>query len=59
MSPPSVMGRLLGGLGRLLWGLGALLVLLALVGGVPAVLWLYLGWPLPHALPTWPSLVAC
>src|SRR6266540_3526622 len=52
MSPPSVMGRLLGGLGRLLWGLGALLVLLALVGGVPAVLWLYLGWPLPHALPT-------
>ena len=52
MSGPSALGRLLRRLGRLLWGLGALLVLLALVGGVPAVLWLYVGWPLPHALPT-------
>ena len=52
MSAPNALGRLLSGLGRLLWGLGALLVLLALVGDVPAVLWLYVGWPLPHALPT-------
>jgi hypothetical protein len=51
MSAPSPTRRLLSHLSRLLWGLGALLVLLALVGGVPAVLWLYVGWPLPHALP--------
>ncbi len=55
MSSPTAMGRtrsLLGRLGRLLWGLEALLVLLALVGGVPVTLWMYVGWPLPHALPT-------
>ncbi len=55
MSFPTAMGRtrsLLGRLGRLLWGLEALLVLLALVGGVPVTLWMYVGWPLPHALPS-------
>jgi DNA-binding SARP family transcriptional activator len=32
--------------------LGALLVLAALVGGIPTVLWRLAGWPLPHSLPS-------
>lgn len=55
MSPTSAPRRthtLLGRLGRLAWALAALMVLLALVGGVPAALWVFVGWPLPHALPT-------
>ncbi len=32
--------------------LGALLVLAALVGGIPVVLWRLAGWPLPHSLPS-------
>jgi hypothetical protein len=41
----------MGRLGRLVRGLAALAVLLGLVAGVPAGLWVFVGWPLPHALP--------
>lgn len=34
-------------------GLGALVVLSAMVFGVPWALWHYVGWPLPHSLPSW------
>ena len=34
-------------------GLAALGLLVALVGGVPWALWRYVGWPLPHTLPSW------
>jgi DNA-binding SARP family transcriptional activator len=44
---PTPVGRL----GRLVRGLAALAVLLGLVAGVPAGLWVFVGWPLPHALP--------
>jgi hypothetical protein len=37
--------------GRLVRGLGALAFLLMLVAGVPAGLWVLVGWPLPQALP--------
>ncbi len=40
-----------GLLGRLVRGLAAAAVLLVLVAGVPAGLWVFVGWPLPHALP--------
>ncbi|MEC3974936.1 transcriptional regulator [Amycolatopsis sp. H20-H5] len=40
-------------LGRVLRGLIAAAVLLALVAGVPWALWHYIGWPLPHHIPTW------
>ena len=33
----------------------ALVLLAALVGGVPWGLWHYVGWPLPHGLPSWPQ----
>ena len=33
-------------------GLGALALLVALVGGVPWALWHYVGWPLPHGVPS-------
>jgi DNA-binding SARP family transcriptional activator len=52
------MGRLAAGPrsrprgGDVARGLAALLGILALVAGVPAALWLAVGWPLPHALPT-------
>lgn len=41
---------------QLLTGLAALLLLIALVGGIPWALWHYIGWPLPHAVPSWDSL---
>jgi DNA-binding SARP family transcriptional activator len=41
---------------RILRALGALVVLVALLAGVPAALWHYVGWPLPHAIPTWAEL---
>ena len=34
-------------------GLAALGLLAALVGGIPWALWRYVGWPLPHTLPSW------
>ena len=43
-------------LGRLLRGLAALVVLVGFLVGVPVGLWVFIGWPLPHALPTWTQL---
>jgi DNA-binding SARP family transcriptional activator len=37
-------------------GLGALALLAALVGGAPWALWHFIGWPLPHGLPSWAQL---
>ena len=37
---------------EVLRGVAALLEIIVLVVGVPVVLWLAVGWPLPHALPT-------
>lgn len=34
-------------------GFSALVLLTALVVGVPWALWHYVGWPLPHGLPSW------
>ena len=34
-------------------GLAALGILVALVAGIPWALWHYVGWPLPHGLPSW------
>ena len=39
-------------LAHLVKGLGALAVLVGLVAGVPWALWHFIGWPLPHHLPT-------
>jgi DNA-binding SARP family transcriptional activator len=47
----SIANGTLRALGRLVRGLAALAVLLVLVVGVPAGLWVVVGWPLPHALP--------
>jgi hypothetical protein len=38
---------------RISRGVIALTFLAGLVGGVPWALWHYVGWPLPHRLPTW------
>jgi len=46
----SIVNSTLRALGRLVRGLAALAVLLVLVVGVPAGLWVVVGWPLPHAL---------
>lgn len=37
---------------RVAKGFGALALLAALVGGVPWALWHFVGWPLPHHLPS-------
>ena len=37
---------------RVVGGLGALALLAALVAGIPWALWHFVGWPLPHDLPT-------
>jgi DNA-binding SARP family transcriptional activator len=37
---------------RVAKGVCALAVLAALVGGIPAALWHFVGWPLPHRLPS-------
>ncbi|MHB8450668.1 MAG: BTAD domain-containing putative transcriptional regulator [Mycobacteriales bacterium] len=42
----------------LLAGLAALLALAALVAGIPWALWHYVGWPLPHAIPSWTQVKA-
>lgn len=39
-------------------GLAALAALVALVAAVPWALWHYVGWPLPHAIPSWTGLKA-
>ncbi|MDA8285163.1 MAG: BTAD domain-containing putative transcriptional regulator [Actinomycetota bacterium] len=44
--------RGLGRLARLARGLVALVLLAALVAGVPWALWHYVGWPLPHHVPS-------
>lgn len=38
--------------GRVVKGLGALVLLVALVVGVPWALWHFIGWPLPHHVPS-------
>ncbi|WP_245617541.1 BTAD domain-containing putative transcriptional regulator [Amycolatopsis taiwanensis] len=38
--------------GRVVRGLIAAMMLLALVAGLPWALWHYIGWPLPHHIPT-------
>jgi len=43
---------LLSRVGRVVKGLGALMLLAALVGGVPWALWHFVGWPLPHHIPS-------
>jgi DNA-binding SARP family transcriptional activator/LysM repeat protein len=43
-------------LGRFVKGLGALGLLAALVVGIPWMLWHFIGWPLPHAVPDWGQL---
>ncbi|MGH3623717.1 MAG: BTAD domain-containing putative transcriptional regulator, partial [Sciscionella sp.] len=40
-------------IGRVLRALIAAAVLLALVVALPWALWHYIGWPLPHHIPTW------
>ncbi|MBA8926880.1 DNA-binding SARP family transcriptional activator [Kutzneria viridogrisea] len=50
------MAGAVGLVGRLLRGLIAAVVLAALVVGLPWVLVHYVGWPLPHHVPTWPEL---
>jgi DNA-binding SARP family transcriptional activator len=42
--------------GRVVRGLVAAAVLLALVAGLPWALWHYIGWPLPHHVPTWAEI---
>jgi DNA-binding SARP family transcriptional activator len=39
-------------IGRILKGISALCLLAALVVGIPWALWHFIGWPLPHHLPT-------
>ena len=39
-------------IGRVLKGLGALVLLAVLVAGIPWALWHFVGWPLPHQLPS-------
>jgi DNA-binding SARP family transcriptional activator len=41
---------------RLVRGLGALGLLTALVVGIPWALWHFIGWPLPHGVPSWGQL---
>lgn len=38
---------------RLGRGIGALLVLALLLAGIPVALWVFVGWPLPHSVPSW------
>jgi DNA-binding SARP family transcriptional activator/nucleoid-associated protein YgaU len=45
-------------LAALVRGLGSFLVLVALLFGIPFALWRSVGWPLPHAIPTWGQLKA-
>jgi DNA-binding SARP family transcriptional activator len=48
--------RLGYGLGRCVRGLIALAALAVLIAGLPWALVGYVGWPLPHHVPTWPEL---
>jgi DNA-binding SARP family transcriptional activator len=49
------LARMLSRLARGLIGLAALVALLV---GIPWGLWRYVGWPLPHAIPTWVQVSA-
>ncbi|KPM50268.1 histidine kinase [Frankia sp. R43] len=52
----STAGLLLAG--RLLRAAIALAALVALVGGLPWALWHFVGWPLPHHVPSWAEISA-
>ena len=52
----STAGLLL--VGRLLRASIALAALVALVGGLPWALWHFVGWPLPHKVPSWAEVSA-
>jgi hypothetical protein len=45
-------GFVMARVGRVVKGLGALVLLVALVVGVPWALWHFIGWPLPHHVPS-------
>ncbi len=45
-------------LGRLLRAVVALAALVALLGGLPWGLWHFIGWPLPHQVPSWAEISA-
>ncbi|HVQ92259.1 MAG TPA: hypothetical protein VMU51_14585, partial [Mycobacteriales bacterium] len=47
------VGRCLGVVGRLVAGMFAAVVLVALLAGVPWAAVRWVGWPLPHHVPTW------
>ncbi|HVQ94781.1 MAG TPA: hypothetical protein VMU51_27355, partial [Mycobacteriales bacterium] len=53
-----VVGRCVGVVGRLVGGLVAAVVLVALLGGVPWAAVRWVGWPLPHHVPTWDEVAA-
>lgn len=55
IAPVQIRGVLLHRLGRVAVRAASALALLALAGGIPAGLCVYVGWPLPHHLPTSPN----
>ena len=52
MPPPSGRHTSRGRVTEVARGLGALVGLLGVLVGVPLALWLMIGWPLPHAVPS-------
>lgn len=40
----------------ILRGLGSAIAVLAIIVGIPLALWVFVGWPLPHELPSWSRL---
>ena len=49
-------GTLARGAERLIRGILAVAMLAALLAGIPWGLCHYVGWPLPHRIPTWPDI---
>jgi len=41
--------------GKIAKGIGAFVLLVALMVGIPYALWHFVGWPLPHQIPSWPG----
>ena len=39
--------------GKIAKGIGAFVLLVALMVGIPYALWHFVGWPLPHQIPSW------